>query len=103
MIYNEENRGVFKDRILKSPSDANVKALLNSDYNRDNIHLLEEKYNQSITDDVMKAILKHHWKTEDYKSPAHEKIMKLQYYNGVVSFIKREIARYFKSIGFGDE
>lgn len=100
MIYNEENRGVFKDRILKNPSDANVKALLNSDYNRDRIHLLEEKYNQSITDDVMKAVMKHYWKTEDYKSPAHEKIMKLQYYNGIVSFIKREIARYFKSFWF---
>ena len=86
---------MYRDRILKNPSDANVKALLNSECNSDSIKQLEEKYKHSITDDVMKAIMKFYWKPEDYLSPAHEKIMKLHFYNGIVHFIKREISRYF--------
>ena len=82
---------------MKTPSDANIKALLNSQHNQETICRLSEKYGEVLTDDVMKKIMRHYWKTEDYASPAHEQIMKLHYYNGIVSFIKRETARYFKS------
>lgn len=82
---------------MKLPSDANIKALLNSSHNQENLRELSEKYGEVISDDVMKKIMKHYWKTEDYTSPAHEQIMKLHYYNGIVHFIKRETARYFKS------
>ena len=82
---------------MKTPSDANIKALLNSQHNYEKIRGLSEKYGETITEDVMKKIMRFYWKTEDYSSPAHEQIMKLHYYNGIVNFIKRETARYFKS------
>lgn len=47
--------------------------------------------------DIIRAVLRHHWKEEDYDSPATKKLMKLHYYNGVMSYLKREIKRYFET------
>ena len=47
--------------------------------------------------DIIRAVLRHHWKEEDYDSPVTKKVMKLHYYNGVMSYLKREIKRYFET------
>ena len=70
---------------------------MNSKNNQSAIEELAKKYNTTIPEDIMKCVMKHYWKPEVFSSPAHEKIMKLHYYNGIVSFLRREIHQYFKS------
>ena len=72
---------------------------MNSVYNQPAIEALYAKYEQEgdvvRRDDIMKAIMRHHWKSELYSPPALEKVMKLNFYNGVMNYARREIKRFF--------
>ena len=91
----------YANRIAKQPTEANLRALLNSSENSKQIQTLLDQYKAMgetpDETDIIRAVLRHHWKEEDYDSPATKKLMKLHYYNGVMSYLKREIKRYFEN------
>ena len=47
------------------------------------------------TDDVLKAVLRHHWNSELYKPASLEKVMTLSYFHGVMDYTRREVKRFF--------
>lgn len=99
LLYNPELRKSYADRIAKQPTEANIRALLNSPENRQQIKAIIDNYKAlgEVPDetDIIRAVLRHHWQEKDYDSPATKQLMKLHYYNGVMSYLKREIKRYF--------
>lgn len=90
---------MYGSRLNDTPTDANIRALLNSPENHERVMNLLKKYQEmgETPDemDIVRTVLRHYWKESDYGQPSVEKSMKLHYYHGVMDYLRREIKRFF--------